>query len=102
LKSFPIVSTSQPSKEGQEYEKIFDKVKHLFEPLWGCEVALSIALLSTMLIACTTGNAVLSTLLFAFTQIVSGWVGHSMAHNRHPFFMKYGRIVPAITGGYSL
>ena len=40
--------------------------------------------------------------VFGFTQIVSGWVGHSMAHNRHPLFMKYGRIVPAITGGYSL
>ncbi len=25
-----------------------------------------------------------------------------MAHNRHPLFMKYGRVVAAITGGYSL
>ncbi len=25
-----------------------------------------------------------------------------MAHNRHPLFMKYGRIVAAITGGFSL
>lgn len=25
-----------------------------------------------------------------------------MAHNRHPLFMKYGRIVAAVTGGYSL
>jgi len=40
--------------------------------------------------------------MFAFTQIVSGWIGHSMAHSRHPLFMKYGRIIPGITGGYSL
>ncbi len=54
------------------------------------------------MIACTTESAIVSILLFAFTQIVSGWVGHSMAHNRHPFFLKYGRIVAAIVGGFSL
>jgi hypothetical protein len=81
---------------------IFDKVKHLFQPIWECEAAISLTLVSTLLIACTTQNAIISILLFAFTQIVSGWVGHSMAHNRHPLFMKYGRFVAAITGGYSL
>jgi hypothetical protein len=81
---------------------IYNKVKHLFQPIWGCEVALSVALISTLLIACTTENAIVSILLFAFTQIVSGWVGHSMAHNRHPLFMKYGRVLAAITGGFSL
>ena len=74
----------------------------MFEPLWECEIALAIALFSTLMIACTTENWILSILLFAFTQIVSGWVGHSMAHNRHPLFMKYGRLVAAVTGGFSL
>lgn len=77
-------------------------LKPLFQPIWSCEIALSIALISTFMIACTTENAVLSTLLFGFTQIVAGWVGHSMAHNRHPLFMKYGRVIPGITGGFSL
>jgi hypothetical protein len=54
------------------------------------------------MIACTTQYAVVSVLLHAFTQIVIGWVGHSMAHNRHPWFMKYGRIGPALIGGFSL
>lgn len=59
-------------------------------------------MLSTLLIACTTQYAIISIILFGFTQIVSGWVGHSMAHNRHPWFMKYGRIIPGIIGGFSL
>lgn len=54
------------------------------------------------MIACTTQYAFVGILLHAFTQIVIGWVGHSMAHNRHPLLMKYGRIAPAIIGGFSL
>lgn len=57
---------------------------------------------STFLIACTTKYALISTLLFAFTQVVVGWVSHSMAHNRHPMLMKYGRIMPGLIGGFSL
>ena len=102
LKSFPVVSKAQPSKNSIEYDKMYEKVHHLFEPLWDCEAALSITLFCTMMIACTTQSAIVSILLFAFTQVVSGWVGHSMAHNRHPWFMKYGRITAGITGGFSL
>lgn len=54
------------------------------------------------MIACTTDSAIISALLFGVTQIVIGWVGHSMAHNRHPLFLKYGRIGPALIGGFSL
>jgi fatty acid desaturase len=43
-----------------------------------------------------------SIFLFGFTQIVIGWVGHSMAHNRHPIFMKYGSIPAGLIGGFSL
>ena len=81
---------------------MYEKVHHLFEPLWDCEASLSITLFCTMMIACTTESAIVSILLFAFTQVVSGWVGHSMAHNRHPWFMKYGRIAAGLTGGFSL
>lgn len=61
-----------------------------------------IGLAATFLIACSTKIAFLSILLFGFTQIVIGWVGHSMAHSRHPLFMKYGSIASGLIGGFSL
>lgn len=82
--------------------QILSKVEHLYQPLWSCEAALVAFLFTTFMIACTTNFAIVSTILFGFTQIVIGWVGHSMAHNRHPLFMKYGRIPAGIIGGFSL
>lgn len=63
---------------------------------------LIILLTTTFLTGCFTSIGILSILCFAFTQIVVGWMGHSMSHNRDPTLQKVGRVFSSLCGGFCL
>ena len=71
-------------------------------PQWTFEILLFLLLLFTWLVGCTNSNPVISTLAFAFTQVVVGWVGHSAAHNRYKNLILFGSAEAALLGGFSL
>ena len=54
------------------------------------------------MLGCVHSNPIVSILAFAFTQVVSGWVGHSCAHSRDPTLQLVGRIESALLGGFSI
>ena len=102
LKSFPVVSTSKPSADSQLYFNILEKVKHLYAVRWDLEVLLMVFLASTFLTACFTRIGIVSIVLFGFTQIVVGWMGHSMSHSRDKTLNQVGRIFASLVGGFCL
>ena len=59
-------------------------------------------LTSTFLTACFTKIGIVSIICFAFTQIVVGWMGHSMSHSRDKTLNQVGRIFASLTGGFCL
>lgn len=61
-----------------------------------------IFLAATFITGCFTRIAVLSILCHAFAQVVTGWMGHSMAHSRDKTLNQVGRIFASLVGGFSL
>lgn len=59
-------------------------------------------LTSTFLTACFTNIAIVSIACFAFTQVVAGWMGHSMNHNRDKTLIKVGKVFASLLGGFCL
>ena len=41
-------------------------------------------------------------LCFGFSQVVVGWMGHSMSHSRDPLLQKVGRVFASLLGGFCL
>lgn len=61
-----------------------------------------IMLTATFLTACFTKIGIVSIICFGFTQIVVGWMGHSMSHSRDKTLNLVGRVFASLMGGFSL
>ena len=61
-----------------------------------------IFLAATFITGCFTKIAILSILCHAFAQVVTGWMGHSMAHSRDKTLNQVGRVFASLVGGFSL
>ena len=63
------------------------QIKHLFEPDWIMESLFIFGLCLGMFVGVTSRWYVAIPTL-ALVQIIAGWVGHSMNHNRNPLLYK--------------
>lgn len=102
MKSFPIVAYHDQTKEASQYYDILRKVEHLYKVRWEVEIIFMIFLAATFVTGCFTRIAVLSILCHAFAQVVTGWMGHSMAHSRDKTLNQVGRVFASLVGGFSL
>jgi hypothetical protein len=57
---------------------------------------------STFITGCFTSFGFLSIICFGFSQLLVGWMGHSMSHSRDPVLMKIGGYFSALVGGFCL
>jgi fatty acid desaturase len=57
---------------------------------------------TAFIIGCITQIASVSIICFAFSQILTGWIGHSAAHSRDKNLNKFGRIESSLVGGFSM
>lgn len=96
------MSKVKASSDSQEYLAILDKIKHLYVVRWELEALLMVFITSTFLTACFTNIGIVSIVLFGFTQIVVGWMGHSMSHSRDKTLNLVGRVFASLVGGFSL
>ena len=78
-----------------------EKVKHLYEPNWFKEFGFISFVAIVFLIACFTKSALVSIFCFGLSQVVAGWLAHSMNHSRHEKLHKMGNIVGPLLGGLS-
>ena len=92
LLSFPIVRKVSETANSQDYMKLEQKVKHLYQPLWYMEVLIWIGLASLLAVAVSTDNAIISILTFGLCQLITGWEAHSTAHNRHPILRVWAPV----------
>jgi fatty acid desaturase len=53
-------------------------------------------------IGCFTSSPILSIIAFALSQIIVGWMGHSMNHSRNALIQKIGRFYASLIGGFCL
>ena len=66
------------------------------------EVFLITIVTLSFVIACFTSLWYVSILCFAFSQLVAGWMGHSMSHSRDKTLQFVGRIFASLVGGFCL
>ena len=80
------------SPESEKYLAIYEKVKHLYHPNWLKEFCF-IGLVSVLFIyACLTTIPFLAIVCFGFSQVVCGWLAHSMNHSRDPKLHELGNV----------
>jgi hypothetical protein len=54
------------------------------------------------LIGCYIPIGIISIICFGFSQIVIGWMGHSMSHSRDFMLQKVGELFGSAFGGFCL
>jgi len=59
------------------------------EPLWYVEALLVLCMSVILYIGITDTCWYRAIILLTLTQIMAGWIGHSMNHNRHYLMWKY-------------
>lgn len=101
MKSLPIVSTVEESTPSKEYFELLEKLKHLFEPTYWKDAVLITFVTSLFLYGCFGSNWILCILAFGISQIITGWVAHSMHHSRHPTVRSIGLIISPLVAGLS-
>lgn len=101
LLSFKQVGKPGISKDSKKYFRILEKVKYLYKPNWFKECAFILFVTIVFLVACYTKYPALSILCFAISQVVSGWLAHSMNHSRNQTLHKTGNIIGPLFGGFT-
>ncbi|KAL4508259.1 hypothetical protein ABPG72_003563 [Tetrahymena utriculariae] len=102
LKSFPKTGVKQEETESSKRFSILKKkLKHLFEPNWPIEIGLFLTTFTLFVTGCLTQKWYFSIPLLVLMQIISGWIGHSMNHNRNPILRKFALVYAPLCGGFS-
>ena len=99
LKSFPVVSKVGESTPSKEYFELLSKVEHLFQPTLWKDVSLVALVGGLFLLACFTKAWYIAIPAFTLSQVITGWVAHSMVHSRVPRIYNAGRIITPLIGG---
>lgn len=72
---------------------MYEKVKHLYRPNWFKEFCF-IGLVSVLFVfACFTSVPFLAIVCFGFSQVVCGWLAHSMNHSRDKKLHELGNVL---------
>lgn len=71
---------------------MLDKVKHLYEPNWLKEFCFIGFVAILFLTACLTTIPLLSIVCFGVSQVVAGWLAHSMNHSRDKNLYRLGNV----------
>jgi len=77
---------------------IFFKIQ-LFEPNWPIEIGLFLVTFTLFVTGSLTDKWYFSIPILALIQTVSGWIAHSMNHNRNPILKQLSRIYAPLTAG---
>ena len=100
--SCPVVSRSPPSMDSKQYNRLLAKVEHLYEVRWDYQFALMIFFGGLFFVGWLALNPIISILGFMVSQILAGWMGHSMGHSANKKLKFAGKLFLATFGGFSM
>jgi len=97
-----VVGHVKQSPASADYFELESKVQHLYQPLFHYELLIWFALAVMLFMAHYIESFLLSVVLFAVQQIVTGWQSHSEAHSRNPTVILLGTRMASLLSGFSI